>query len=170
MQGNRRKPDVRNWSVFLFLSAAADSAASGPPNAEAVAKLERDGRSLVVACEFKRAARGLRRNSQRYRYLLRKTPVERDATSKKLSNAIPRTTNTCWSCSTYKWTRRNGSTERCREPRHSWNAPRNPIRNHGIQESPIPGRSITDRGGGRGGQSCGRRAPFDTPSRSDSHE
>jgi hypothetical protein len=48
---------VRNWSVFLFLSAAADSAASGPPNAEAVAQLERDGRSLVVACEFKRAAR-----------------------------------------------------------------------------------------------------------------
>jgi tetratricopeptide (TPR) repeat protein len=53
----RRKPDVRYWSVFLFLSAAAGSAASGPPNAEAVGQLERDGRSLFVACEFKRAAR-----------------------------------------------------------------------------------------------------------------
>jgi tetratricopeptide (TPR) repeat protein len=51
------EPDVRYWSVFLFLSAAADAAASGPPNAEAVAQLERDGRSLFVACEFKRAAR-----------------------------------------------------------------------------------------------------------------
>jgi tetratricopeptide (TPR) repeat protein len=51
------KPDVRYWSVFLnFLSAAAGSAASGPPNAEIVAQLERDGRSLFFACEFKRAA------------------------------------------------------------------------------------------------------------------
>jgi tetratricopeptide (TPR) repeat protein len=48
---------VRYWSVFLFLSAVAGSAASGPPSAEAVAQLERDGRSLFVACEFKRAAR-----------------------------------------------------------------------------------------------------------------
>jgi hypothetical protein len=43
--------------VFLFfLSAAADSAASGLPSAEAVAQLERDGRSVFFACEFKRAA------------------------------------------------------------------------------------------------------------------
>jgi tetratricopeptide (TPR) repeat protein len=48
---------VRYWSVFLFFSAAAGSAASRPPNAEAVAQLERDGRSLFVACEFKCAGR-----------------------------------------------------------------------------------------------------------------
>ena len=48
---------MRYWSVFLFLSNAAGSAASGPPSAEAVVQLERDGRSLFVACEFKRAAR-----------------------------------------------------------------------------------------------------------------
>jgi tetratricopeptide (TPR) repeat protein len=48
---------VRYWSVLLFfLSAAAGSAASGPPNAETVVQLERDGRSLFFACEFKRAA------------------------------------------------------------------------------------------------------------------
>jgi tetratricopeptide (TPR) repeat protein len=48
---------VRYGSVFLFfLSAAADSAASGLPSAEAVAQLERDGRSVFLACEFKRAA------------------------------------------------------------------------------------------------------------------
>jgi hypothetical protein len=54
---NRRKPDVLNWSVFLFLSAAAGSAASAPPNAEAVVQLETDDRSFFVACEFKSAAR-----------------------------------------------------------------------------------------------------------------
>ena len=48
---------MRYWSVFLFfLSAAADSAASGLPSAEAVAQLERDGRSVFFACQFKRAA------------------------------------------------------------------------------------------------------------------
>jgi hypothetical protein len=55
--GISEKPDVRYWSVFLFfLSAAADSAASGPPSAEAVAQLERDGRSVFFPCGFKRAA------------------------------------------------------------------------------------------------------------------
>src|ERR1700680_95797 len=34
--GKRRKPDVRYWSVCLFLSAAARSAASGSPSTEAV--------------------------------------------------------------------------------------------------------------------------------------
>jgi tetratricopeptide (TPR) repeat protein len=48
---------VRYWSVCLFLSAAARSAASGSPSTEAVAQLERDGRSLFVACDFKRATR-----------------------------------------------------------------------------------------------------------------
>jgi hypothetical protein len=40
----------------------------------------------------------------------------------------------------------------------------NPIRDHGLEKSPIPGRSIADRGGGCGGESCGRRAPLDTSS------
>jgi hypothetical protein len=48
---------VPYWSVFLFLSAAAGSAVSGPPSTEAVAHLERDGRSLFIACDFKRATR-----------------------------------------------------------------------------------------------------------------
>ena len=48
---------MRYWGVFLFLSAAAGWAASGPPSSEAVAQLESDGRSLFVACEFKHAAR-----------------------------------------------------------------------------------------------------------------
>jgi hypothetical protein len=48
---------VRYWSVFLFLSAGAGSASSRPPRTEAVAQLERDGRPLFVACDFKRATR-----------------------------------------------------------------------------------------------------------------
>lgn len=48
---------MRYSSVFLFLSAAAGSAASAPPSTEVVAQLERDGRSLFVACDFKRATR-----------------------------------------------------------------------------------------------------------------
>jgi tetratricopeptide (TPR) repeat protein len=45
------------WSVFLFLSVAVGSAASELPSTEAVAHLERDGRSLFIACDFKRATR-----------------------------------------------------------------------------------------------------------------
>jgi hypothetical protein len=94
--------DVRYWSVLLFfLSAAAGSAASGPPNAEIVAQLEREGQSLFFACEFKRAAHvfasalSMQPNSAaldywlgksylawptyRVRCLIRKKPVERDA-------------------------------------------------------------------------------------------
>lgn len=40
------------WSgVILLLRAAAGSAASGPPNAEALAQWERDGRSLFLALQ-----------------------------------------------------------------------------------------------------------------------
>jgi len=39
------------------MSAVAGAAASGPPNTEAAAQWESDGRSLFFACEFKQAAR-----------------------------------------------------------------------------------------------------------------
>jgi len=91
MLGNRRKPDVRYWSVFLFLSAAAGSAASEPPNAEAMVQLERDGRSLFVACEFKRAARVFERalsaqpNSAALHYWLGKSDTRLADVSSPLS-------------------------------------------------------------------------------------
>jgi len=47
---------VRYWSAILWMSAAAGSAAAGPPNAEPVVQWENDGRSLFLACEFKQAA------------------------------------------------------------------------------------------------------------------
>ena len=52
---------MRNWCVLLFLIASAGSAASGRPSAEAVAQSDSDGRSLFLACEFKRAARAFER-------------------------------------------------------------------------------------------------------------
>lgn len=48
---------MRYWSLILLMSAAAGSAVSGPPNAEAAAQWEGNGRSLFLACEFKQAAR-----------------------------------------------------------------------------------------------------------------
>jgi tetratricopeptide (TPR) repeat protein len=47
---------VRYWSVILFMGTAMVSAASGHPT-ETAAQSERDGRSFLLACEFKQATR-----------------------------------------------------------------------------------------------------------------
>ena len=52
---------MRYWGLLLFLSAYSGSAALGAPSAEAATQWESDGRSLFLACEFKRAARAFER-------------------------------------------------------------------------------------------------------------
>ncbi len=48
---------MRYWSVILWMSAAASSAAWGSPHAELVSQWEKNGRALFLAAEFKQASR-----------------------------------------------------------------------------------------------------------------
>jgi tetratricopeptide (TPR) repeat protein len=48
---------VRYWNAILLISAAMVPVASGATHADDAAQLERDGRSLFLTCEFKRATR-----------------------------------------------------------------------------------------------------------------
>jgi hypothetical protein len=146
------------WVVFLVLRPTTGSTASGAASTVVVARLERDGRFLFVACEFNRAALLFERalaaqpkNAGLY-HRLSKSYARQPGVSGPLfapNNSLrapryleervnhdPITATTGMSRSPSTRTRQSGSTEDCSGPRHFWNesfSSRNPIQNHGSE-------------------------------------